>query len=212
MNKRAPFLLFVITLAIIGVVGLVFWKSIRTSFVAPLSSLILMAGDFLNAFDQVYLWGFLLFVLLMVTITWLGKAKTSEPEPRMVRLKATSAGRLRFWETQVYLLTRGRIPSRFSIHEVRRLLVAVMGYKLHLDMAETDLRLKSGEMAYPPEFEQFALLEDYSEEPEDTLTVFMKTLVSLLHGKRQQEIQSREKLLSELILYMEKQLEIEHDH
>jgi len=212
MNKRAPFLLFVITLAIIGVVGLVFWKSIRTSFVAPLSSLILMAGDFLNAFDQVYLWGFLLFVLLMVTITWLGKAKTSEPEPRMVRLKATSAGRLRFWETQVYLLTRGRIPSRFSIHEVRRLLVAVMGYKLHLDIAEADRRLKSGELVYPPEYEHFALLEDDTEEPEDALTLFMKTLASMLQGKRQQVIQSREKVLSELIHYMEKQLEIEHDH
>ena len=149
MNKRAPLVLFVIVLAIIGIVALVFWNSIRASFVAPLSAFILMVVDFLSSFDQIYLWGFLLFVLIMVTITRLGKTKPAEPTNRVVHMKVSSAGRLRFWETQVYLLTRGRIPSRYSIHEVRRLLVAVMGYKLHLDTAETERRLKSGELVIP---------------------------------------------------------------
>src|SRR3972149_3592774 len=129
MNKRAPLVIFVVVLAMIGIVAMAFWNSIRASFVAPLSAFMLLVLDFIGAFDQVYLWGMLLFVLIMVTITRLGKTKAKEYEIRTVQIKASSAGRLRFWETQVYLLTRGRIPSRYSIHEVRRLLVAVMRYK-----------------------------------------------------------------------------------
>jgi hypothetical protein len=213
MNKRAPFVLFVIVLAIIGIVALVFWNSIRASFVAPLSAFILMVSAFIGMFDQVYLWGFLLFALIMITITKLGKTKPAEPSSHTVRMKVSSAGRLRFWETQVYLLTRGRIPSRYSIHEVRRLLVSVLGYKQHLDTAETDRRLKAGEMVLPPQYETFAELDQESEDKqEDLLTIFVKTVASLLQGKRQQVIQAREKVLSDLILYMEKQLEIEHDH
>jgi len=212
MNKRAPLVIFVVVLAVIGIVGLAFWNSIHASFVAPLSALMLLVLDFLGAFDQVYLWGFLLFVLIMVTITKLGKAKATELEIRTVRIKASSAGRLRFWETQVFLLTRGRIPSRYSIHEVRRLLIAVMGYKLHLDMAEAEQRFKSGELVFPPQYEEFSKLDQETEEPDDLLTEITKILVSILQGKRQQLIQAREKVLSDLILYMEKQLEIEHDH
>jgi len=213
MNRRAPIILFVIVLAIIGIVGLVFWNSIRASFVAPLSAFIMMVVDFLSMFDQVYLWGFLLFAMLMITITKLGKTKPSEPTSHTVRMKVASAGRLRFWETQVYLLTRGRIPSRYSIHEVRRLLVSVLGYKQHLDPAETERRVKAGELILPPEYELFAELDQESEdEQEDLLTIFVKTLAAILQGKRQQAIQAREKVLSDLILYMEKQMEIEHDH
>jgi Ca2+/Na+ antiporter len=213
MNKRAPFVLFVIVLAIIGIVALVFWNSIHASFVAPLSSFFLMVMDFVSMFDQVYLWGFLLFALIMITITKLGKTKPTEPSSHTVRMKVSSAGRLRFWETQVYLLTRGRIPSRYSIHEVRRLLVSVLGYKQHLDTAETDRRLKAGELVFPTQYETFAELDQESDdEQEDLLTILVKTVASMLQGKRQQVIQAREKVLSDLILYMEKQLEIEHDH
>jgi hypothetical protein len=214
MNKRALFVLFVIVLAIIGIVAIVFWNSIRTEIVKPLSTSILMVLDFLGSFDQVYLWGILLFALIMGTITRLGKAQPVETPARNVRMKISSAGRLRFWETQVYLLTRSRIPSRYSIHEIRRLLVAVMGYKLHIDIDEAERRVKSGELVIPPEYEGVSLLEQSqnSDEPEDQLTEFIKTLASVLRGKRQQVIQAREKVLSDLILYMEKQLEIEHEH
>jgi hypothetical protein len=201
-----------IVLAIIGIVGLIFWNTIRLSFVAPLSAFILLAADFISSFDQMYLWGFLLFALILLTITKLGKSTPAEPVNRTIRLKVTSAGRLRFWETQVYLLTRTRIPSRYSIHEVRRLLVAVMGYKMHLDAAETDLRIKSGELEIPSEYETFASLDQAPEEQEDLLTVWIKTLASILQGKRQQVIQAREKVLTDLIHFMETQLEIEHDH
>jgi hypothetical protein len=213
MNKRAPFVLFVIVLAIIGIVALVFWNSIRASFVAPLSAFIMLALDFLAMFDQVYLWGFLLFALIVITITKLGKTKQAEPSSHTVRMKVSSAGRLRFWETQVYLLTRGRIPSRYSVHEVRRLLMSVLGYKQHLDTAETELRVKAGELVFPPQYDTFAELDQVSEdEQEDLLTIFVKTVASILQGKRRQVIQAREKVLSDLITYMEKQLEIEHDH
>ena len=213
MNKRAPLVLFVIVLAVLGLVALVFWDSIRASFVAPISSIILMIADFLGMFDQVYLWGALLFALIMITLTRLGKTKPAEPSTRTVRMKLSSAGRLRFWETQVYLLTRGRIPSRYSIHEVRRLLVSVLGYKQHIDTAEADLRIKSGEIVLPPEYQKFAELDQVPEnEQEDLLTIFVKTVASMLQGKRQKVIQEREKVLADLIHYMEKQLEIEHDH
>ena len=171
-----------------------------------------MASDFISSFDQMYLWGFLLFVLIMLTITKLGKSTQPEPTNRSIRMKASSAGRLRFWETQVFLLTRTRIPSRYSIHEVRRLLVAVMGYKLHLDATETDKRIKSGELEIPSEYETFANLDQNPDEQEDALTLLMKTLVSILQGKRQQVIQAREKVLFDLIHFMEEQLEIKHDH
>jgi hypothetical protein len=94
------------------------------------------------------------------------------------------------------------------------LLVAVMGYKLHLDQAEADRRWKSGELAIPPVYEEFSKLDRDQdlEEPEDQLTEFIKTILSILRGKRQQVIEAREKQLSELINYMEKQLEIEHEH
>jgi hypothetical protein len=213
MNKRAPFVLFVIVLAIIGIVALVFWNSIRASFVAPLSSFILMISDFLSMFDQKYLWGFLLFTLIIITITRLGKTKPAETSRYTVHMKVSSAGRLRFWETQVFLLTRGRVPSRYSIHEVRRLLVSVLGYKQHIDSAEIDRRLKAGELVLPPQYAKFAELDQESEdEQDDLLTIFVKTLASILQRKRQQVIQAREKVLSDLILYIEKQLEIEHDH
>jgi hypothetical protein len=148
----------------------------------------------------------------MLTITKLGKSTHAEPANRTIRLKLTSAGRLRFWETQVFLLTRTRIPSRYSIHEVRRLLVAVMGYKMHLDAAETERRLKSGELEIPSEYETFASLDQDPEEQEDKLTIWVKTLASILQGKQQQVIQAREKVLTNLIHFMETQLEIEHDH
>jgi hypothetical protein len=212
MNKRAPLIIFVIVLSIIGLVALFFWNSIHSSFVAPLSAFMLLLLDFLRAFDQVYIWGVLLFVLILGTITRLGKTKDTGPDFRTVRIKPSSAGRLRFWETQVFLLTRGRIPSRYSIHEVRHLLVAVMGYKLHLDMAEAEQRFKSGELQFPPQYDEFAKLDQETEETEDLLTELTKILVSTLKGKRQQMIQAREKVLTDLILYMEERLEIEHDH
>jgi hypothetical protein len=212
MNKRAPLLIFIIVLVIIGIVGLLFWNTIRAAFVAPLSAFILLVVDLLSAVDQGYIWGVLIFILLIVTLTRLGKTKPTEIADRVVHLKANNAGRLRFWEMQVYLLTRGRIPSRYSIHEVRRLLVAVMGYKQHLDMAESDRRLKAGELDLPPQYAEFAKLDQEAEELEDVLTEFFKSLASTLKGKRLQEIRAREKVLSDLILYMEQQLEIEHDH
>ena len=206
-------MLFVIVLAILGIVALIFWDSIRASFVTPLSSFILMVVDFIDMFDQVYLWGFLLFALIMITITKLGKTKQPDHPGHTVRMKLTSAGRLRFWETQVYLLTRGRIASRYSIHELRRLLVSVMGYKQHLDPAEADRRLKASELVLPSQYDAFAELDqDTDNEQDDLLTIFVKTVASMLQGKRQQVIQAREKILDDLIQYMEKQLEIEHDH
>jgi len=212
MNKKAPLIFFVIVLAILGFVALIFWNAIRLSFVAPLSALFLLMADFLRSFDQIYLWALLLFILILVTITRLGKSAPVEPSNRIIHMKVTSAGRLWFWESQVYLLTRGRLPSRYSIHEIRRLLVAVMGYKLHLDAAEAEQRFKSGELEIPPQYETFANLDQESEEQDDLLTIFIKTLVSILQGKRQQVIQAREKVLSDLIHFMEKKLEIEHDH
>jgi hypothetical protein len=212
MNKRAPFLLFMIVLTILGIMALALWNSIRASFVTPLSAFLLMVADFLRSFDQIYLWGILLVGLIIITISRLGKTKPAEPTGRLVHMKSSSGGRLRFWETQVYLLTRGRIPSRYSIHEVRRLLVAVMGYKLHLDTAETERRIKSGELMIPPQYDEFSKLDQEAEEPEDILTVFVKTLVSILQGKHQQVIQAREKVLSDLISFIEEQMEIEHDH
>ncbi len=212
MNKRAPLLLFIVVLAIIGIVALIFWNSIRLSFVAPLSAFILLALDFISSFDQGYLWGFLLFVLILLTITRMGKSASPEPSSKVYHMKLASAGRLRFWETQVYLLTRSRIPSRYSIHEIRRLLVSVLGYKMHLDPAETDRRLKSGELQIPPEYESFAELDQDPEEQEDRLTEFVNNLISMLKGKRQQVIKDREKVLSDLIQFIENQLEIEHDH
>jgi hypothetical protein len=212
MNKRAPVILFAIVLAILGIVALFFWNAIRRSLIAPLSALILLALDFISSFDQIYLWGFVLFILIMVTISRLGKSASTEPPARVAQVKVTSSGRFRFWETQVYLLTRTRIPSRYSIHEVRRLLVAVMGYKMHLDPDETGRRLKSGELVIPEQYGAFADLDQDSEEPDDLLTIFIKTLVSILRGKRKQAIQAREKVLCDLIQYMETQLEIEHDH
>jgi len=192
---------------------MVFWNSIRASFVTPLSSFLLMIADFLSMFDQVYLWGFLLFALIMITTTKLGKTKPAVPPNHSVRMKVSSTGRLRFWETQVFLLTRGRLPSRYSIHEVRRLLMSVLGYKQHIDAAEIDRQVKSGELVLPPQYETFAELDqEPEEEQEDLLTIFVKTIASVLQRKRRQTIQAREKVLSDLIQYMEKQLEIEHDH
>jgi hypothetical protein len=212
MKQRAPLLLFTIVLAIIGIVALVFWHSIRTSTVTPLSSLILLVADFLSSIDQIYLWGFLLVVLILGTLSALGRIRPSEAASPTIHEKKTSSGRLRYWETQVYLVTRGRTPSRYAIHEVRRLMVAVMGYKLHLDMAEADRRLKAGELAIPPEFEEFSKLEKEVVESEDLLTEFFKTLVAMLRGTSQQVIQSREKVLLDLVNYLEQQMEIEHDH
>jgi hypothetical protein len=212
MNKRAPLILFTIVLGILGIVALFFWNAIRHALIAPISALILLAFDFLSSFDQIYLWGFLLFVLILVTINRLGKSTSTELPARIANVKVTSSGRFRFWEIQVFLLTRTRIPSRYSIHEVRRLLVAVMGYKMHLNPDETDRRLKSGELEIPAQYVTFADLDQDSEEPDDFLTILIKTLVSILKGKRQQAIQAREKVLSDLIHFMETQLEIEHDH
>ena len=212
MNKRAPLSFFVVVLAIIGIVAVIFWNTIRLSFVAPLSAFILLIIDFLSSFDQAYLWGFLLFVLILLTITRLGKSTSTEQPNRVFHMKVTSSGRLRFWETQVYLLTRSRIPSRYSIHEVRRLLVSVLGYKLHLDPAETERRLKSGEMQIPPQYEIFAELDQNPNEQEDRLTEIINNLISMLRGKRQKVIQDREKVLSDLIQFIENHLEIEHDH
>ncbi len=205
-------LLFVIVLAFIGIVGLIFWNTIRSSFVAPISALVILVVEFLSAFDQVYLWGILLFILIIMTVTKLGKTKPTETVDRVVRLKTSYAGRLRFWEIQVFLLTRGRVPSRYSVHEIRRLLVSVMGYKQHLDLAEADRRLKAGEMVMPPQYDEFSKLDQEELEPEDILTEFVRSLLASLKGERQQMIRAREKVLSDLILYMEQQLEIEHDH
>lgn len=212
MNKRAPLAIFIIVFSLIGIVGLVFWNSIRASFVTPLRDLFLLIFDFLGAFDQVYLWIILVFVLIVLTVVRLGKTKPEMRVDRVVRYKQSHAGRLRFWETQVYLLTRGRIPSRYSVHEIRRLLVSVMGYKQHLDFAEADKRLKAGELVLPPQYDDFSRLDQEAEQPEDMLTELMRSLVASLKGTRQQMIQAREKVLSDLILYMENQLEIEHDH
>ncbi len=213
MNKRAPLFLFVIVLAIIGIVAVIFWNTIRQSFVAPLSDLFILLFDFFGSFDQIYLWGIVLFILIIMTVTRLGKSNSKEPSNRVYHLKVTSAGRLRFWETQVFLLTRTRIPSRYSIHEVRRLLVAVIGYKMHLDPVEAERRLKSGELPIPPQYEAFAELDqEPDDQEEDRLTELFKYVISVLRGTRQQAIQAREKGLFELIQFMENQLEIEHDH
>lgn len=212
MNKRAPLLLFLVVLVLNGVVALIFWKTIRNAFIAPLSAFFMVVVDIISMFDQVYLWGLILFLLIIFTMIKLGKSKSKEPPIRSLRLKVNPTGRLRFWETQVYLLTRGRVPSRYSIHEVRRLMVAVIGYKLHLDADDTDRRLKSGELAIPPEFDTFAQFDQQTDEYEDLLAIISKTIKSILRGNRQKVIQAREKVLTDLIQYMDKQLEIEHDH
>lgn len=212
MNKRAPLFFFLAVLVVNGLVALIFWKTIRNAFIAPLSVFFMVVIDLISMFDQVYLWGFILFISVIFTMIKLGKTKSKEPITRNLRLKVNPVGRLRFWETQVYLLTRGRVPSRYSIHEVRRLMVAVIGYKIHLDEAETDRRLKSGELAIPPEFDTFAQFDQQTDEYEDLLTIISKTIKSILRGNRQKVIQAREKVLTDLILYMEKQMEIEHDH
>jgi hypothetical protein len=214
MNKRAPLILFAIALAINGIIALVFWKTIRQAFVAPLSAFFMLVFDFISSFDQVYLWGIVLLILIIATIIRLGKSNTKETSNRVYHLKVTSAGRLRFWETQVYLLTRTRIPSRYSIHEVRRLVISVLGYKMHLDPAEAEKKLKAGELQVPPQYETFAELdqEPNDDQHDDRLTELFKYLMSVLQGKQQQVIQAREKVLIDLIQFMEKQMEIEHDH
>ena len=199
-------------MAMLGIVALIFWHSIRQSIISPISALILLILDFLSSFDQIYLWIFLLFALIILTVNRLGKTNEKGPANRVVHLKVTSAGRLRFWDTQVFLLTRTRIPSRYSIHEVRRLLISIIGYKLHLEPAEAERRLKAGEIQLPPEYEAFAEQDQDPDEPEDRLTALIKLLMSVLRGKRSEVTQAREKNLSELIQFMEKQLEIEHDH
>jgi Ca2+/Na+ antiporter len=212
ISKKAPYIIFAIALIINGIIAVIFWRTIRESIVSPISALVLLIIDFLSSFDQIYLWIFLLFGLFILTVIRLGKTSDQEPTNRVVHLKVTSAGRLRFWDTQVFLLTRTRIPSRYSIHEVRRLLISVMGYKMHLEPTETDRRLKAGELEMPAEYAIFAEQDHDPEEPEDRLTELVRLLMSVLQGKRSQVTLAREKNLSDLIQYMEKQMEIEHDH
>lgn len=211
-TSKFPYIIFTIALVSIGIFALLFWGFIRTSIISPISDLIFLIGDFLSGFDQIYLWIFLIFGLVVITITRLGKAGEKPPANRVVHTKITSAGRLRFWETQVFLLTRTRIPSRYSLHEVRRLMVSVIGYKLHLESGEADHRLKAGELEIPPEYAVFAEMDPDPDEPEDRLTELFKLLISVLRGRRSEITLAREKNLNDLISYMEKQMEIEHDH
>lgn len=210
--KKGPLILFTVALIVNGIIAVIFWQTIRESIIAPISDLVLLIIDFLSSFDQVYLWLMVLFGLIILTLTRLGKSNDKLPSNRVVHMKVTTAGRLRFWETQVFLLTRTRIPSRYSIHEVRRLLIAVMGYKQHLELAEADRRVKAGELQLPPEYTAFAEYDEDPNEPEDRLAEYFKLLLSYLRRKRSQEILAREKHLSDIIQYMEKQMEIEHDH
>jgi len=217
MTKQRAVILFILLLGFISSLGLIFRGFIHENIIIPLNFLFWTLSRLIHSIDQVIIWLFFIFIFLVMMMRSLAnRPQPKEFEPAQPKWNGTS--RKQLWLTELYLLTNSKIPSRYPVHEIRKLFLTVVAYAHHLDIQETEEALKAGQLDIPPgiwkrlDFEEepapkrFNLREIthyYLEEFRSFRNRFLTRPINTDHP--------RLKNLRGLLDIMEDQLEIKHD-
>lgn len=212
-DKRV--LLVMAAVFLLALVLLLFFRGLVVRvIVEPLLYLFWLLNLILNSIDQRYLWWFLLGVMIILVVRGLMRQQKGADKNSRAVYQPRQTQRVSFWNTRIRRMASGTYPDEYSKHEFRKLILDVLGYRLNLSSAEVEKSLKNGQLELPEEIKA-AFLQD-SEAPAAGRKAFSSRLLqrfkrmfareeSLSSEKANQQIEG-------LILYLNKQLEINREH
>jgi hypothetical protein len=211
MTPRRAIIIFFIILGLITALGLIFRDFIHEAILVPLNYLFWVANQLIRSLDQIVIWLFaMFFFLLLMMRSLITERQPPEYEPTQPRWSGSS--RKRFWWTEVHLLITGRSPSRYPVHEIRKLVTTVLAYTHHLGIKETEDALKADALEIPPgTWKQLEFEEDNQNQATDWWAEIIHRLRHPFKPRPLNVEHPRLTILRDLIEIMENQLEIPYD-
>lgn len=212
-DKRLLLLMALVFLLVLAL--LFFFRGLVVSvIVEPLLYLFWLGNLILESIDQRYLWWFLLGVMVIIMVRGLmrqqrgaGKNSRSGYQPRQTQ-------RVSFWNTRIRRMASGTYPDEYSKHEFRKLILDVLAYRLNLSSAEVERSLKNGELELPEDIQAAFLQNNGSPAVKGKAwsSRLLQRFKKMLDRDESLNSQKVNQQIEELILYLNKQLEINREH
>ena len=190
---------------------LVFRSAVDELIVIPIQFFFWLLGLLIKSLGQAIFWALL---LLVVAFLMLRSLISVWILTRRVKYKHTGnrmreRGRVSFWSMQVRLRRGSLYPDDYTNYEFKRLVQAVLAFRMNLSPQEVQRRLEAGELELPPGVQAyFAPRQKPMDRPRPAgLADILTRLRSLFGVSPVVPVQSNDRQLEQLIQFMEKQLE-----
>jgi hypothetical protein len=187
----------------------------RSLIVLPFSYIVWIAKQVIQSVPQFFLWlGLIIFSLVMILKSFTGRQVITE-ENQISSLPLSRRSRLKFWLVQFShgIDTHGRLAGF-----VHRLTMDVLSYTYHLPAWQVDKQIQDGDIPIPEELKKYIQIsKQMPSYQQDILRNLQESLTNLISRLMKQKtktnkLSSKEQELEVIITFLEKQLEIDHEH
>lgn len=226
----------IVVLAVLLLVSIVviFWmrEVVREVLVLPISYLLFVAGIFIDSTPQVFFW-----VSILLTTFWIAyrsmSSKRRKPPPLIRPVADNSSGRQPFsgrvssWAAKVRQMRKYNSSYyRGTFHQsLARLLVELLAHRYRLTPLQAEERLRNGVLDVPAEVRAYFLSSMGRPEPirigffarlrkmlNDTWRDWLNHRFEASPLEKKDKRSQTEAQIERIILYMEEELEVAHDH
>lgn len=215
MTIRRSLLIFFLVLLVGLTLAFVFpyRQLIKDTLAEPLSYYLWYLQRVWRSLDSDLIWGFFIlvvYVLILMTFPAFRNIPQTPVQEKMVN----QGSRLEFWLYEVRRLLRRQEISRFSVVELKKLILDVIAFREQFDTRqEAEQWLMTQAQNVPPEV--LALFErkinSRADQPGWSLIRIWRSLWPLKNSHSEPAPRNKEKI-SVIIQFLENQFEMQHDH
>jgi len=213
MKNRRTIILLVAILAVNLILAGIFRDFIRENVLIPILYLIWYIGLFVKSLGQICLWPFLMIILAIISLRIL---RTKEKERLRSRGYAGESlpmedGRVMFWMKYIRRKSIGIENLSFVSFRLRELVLSVLAYQENLTSSEIELELARGRLDVPAEVRGLLKPRDEAVNNIDESPSIFLRIMNWLKKPSMTSAPKSSSEMTELVNYLEEQLEIEHD-
>ncbi len=212
LRKMAPLLALVFAAS--ASLLFIFRDNLREAVVLPLQYLFWLSGLVFQSFSQLVFWAFLLVIVALFLLRSLFDSRASSGPAHSVEFEARRVGRVSYWANQIRRMRGNVYPREYINIEFRKLLLAVLTYRLNLSASEVRKRLKTGEIEIPAELQLLfdrTWREPLEPEKDGSFLRMASRIKALVLGPQEAQSLPADLELELMIRFMEEKLEIHDD-
>lgn len=227
-NPRRLIIALIVLMVLSGVLFYFMRDIVREVVVYPLSYLIYLIRILLDVTPQMFCWGSVLLISAWIAFRSLNpKRKIEQLPPRIVpesEAGGTGTGRVTTWAVKVNILEQyhgGYFMSSFHF-SMGRLLMELLAHRYRLTPGEVEERVRAGTIDLPEDVEEYLRYSlsrpEMSGSPMRRLwqrfifSLYRRFHWSFLEEKDASPGNQAMRRLDKVILYMEEELEVSHEH
>lgn len=213
----------IIFLASALILSIFFRQQIQENLAVPL----LKAWYWLQMMDRNLIWGVfiaILYILIIITLPPLptsarsfltsGNLQDKYLHQTTHILGQEAEGRVTFWLNEIFCLKRDHFRTRFSVVEIRRLILETIAFRQHCSLHEAELWLEDKSNRVPSVVRSLLRVKPQPLPHQGAGSLFWlwRRLKSWIRPFSVQSKETDEDMLETIIEFLEEQQEIVHEH